>query len=60
MIKYGYKQIEDCPERYLEAVKKELGLDKVAEPEAVEGPANDPAQAEPQAEPAEEQAVPQA
>lgn len=26
MIKYGYKTIDDVPDRYLEAVKKELGL----------------------------------
>lgn len=26
MVKYGYKTIDDVPARYLEAVKKELGL----------------------------------
>lgn len=37
MVKYGYKTIEDVPDRYLVAVKKELGIkDAVKEVDAME------------------------
>ena len=43
MVKYGYKTIDDVPARYLEAVKKELGLtDEPKEAvEVVEAPKGD-------------------
>ena len=50
MIKYGYKTIEDCPDRYLVAVKKELGIEDKPKEVAEEAQAID---AEPTQENAE-------
>ena len=44
MVKYGYKTIDDVPARYLEAVKKELGIEdepKEVAAEVVEAPKGD-------------------